>query len=187
MNNNLGISNMGGNMQGTPIAQILNNVDNNVLTNQNNSIHKLVKKINDNDKIQKLKKIKKENNDDDDNDNNIDIDDNDIDDIDDIDDNNKKKYIKKDIKKNKRNKNNITKKEKDIFQIPELIKDAGLIWIIYLVLSINIIKNFVAQYLTVLNPNEEGVVSFKGVAIYGFLLAIMYIVIKFGLQHFNKY
>ena len=49
------------------------------------------------------------------------------------------------------------------------------------------IKNFIAKYITALNPNEEGVVTFKGVVVYGFLLALLYLITKFSLKHFDKY
>ena len=177
--NNSGISNMGGNMEGTPITQLLNNVENipKRVSNNVNDIKYIVNKLNQEDKLEKEQK--------------------------------KRKYVNKDTetdtdeviipekKKNKKDnkKNTKTKKSKDSdeltesnnFKIPELIKDAGLIWIIYLVLSINLVKNFIANYMTVLNPNEEGVVSFKGVATYGLLLALLFLVIKFSLKHFDKY
>ena len=171
--NNSGIGNMGGNMEGTPISQLLNDVNNvsNIparINNNVNDIKQIVNRLNQEDKIEKEQKRKK-------------------------------KVIEKDTetetddqpviseKKSKKKLKEQKIKEDDRFKIPEIVKDAGLIWLIYLVLSINIVKNFIANYMTVLNPNDEGVVSFKGVAAYGLLLALLFLITKFGLKHFDKY
>ena len=188
-----GISNMGGNMQGTPISQLLNDNDNNDNNDNNdtnntinvpikvpkqiNDIKKLVNTINEKEQDEKNKKRKLKK---------IEYTDEDTDDIITSKKINKSKKIDTDTDEedNKKDK----KKNKNIaFQIPEIIKDTGLIWVIYLVLSINIIQKFIAKYMTSLNPNEDGVIPFKGVAAYGLILALLYLVIKFALKYFDKY
>lgn len=191
MNN--GISNMGGNMQGTPISQLLNNNQNNNQTMYNatpsppatnpiyipskpTSIKQIVNKINKQSQKEKSKKkykIEETDDDDDDKDNTKDKDD-------------KEEDIEEDIEEDDDNNNKKDKKDKDL-QIPEIIKDAGLIWIIYLVLSVNIIKEFIGNYIKYINPNTEGVVEFKGVIVYGLLLSILFLVSKLSLKYFNKY
>ena len=61
---NKGISNMGGNMEGTPISQLLNDVNNvsNIparINNNINDIKQIVNRLNQEDKIEKEQKRKK--------------------------------------------------------------------------------------------------------------------------------
>lgn len=79
------------------------------------------------------------------------------------------------------------KKTSNTQTIPELLKDPILIWLIYMLMSQNFFKNLVGKYLTTINPNEEGVVSFSGVAMYGLILVTFYTLIKFILKQLNKY
>ena len=175
---------MGGNMEGTPISQLLNNAESiptRVKNNVNvNDIKYIVNKLNQEDKIEKEQKKNKYTKKD------TDTETDELDEEVIPDKKKKKKDNKKNIKISELN-NSKQVTESNRFKIPELIKDAGLIWVIYLVLSINIVKNFIAKYMSVLNPNEEGVVSFKGVAAYGLLLALLFLVVKFSLRHFDKY
>ena len=74
------------------------------------------------------------------------------------------------------------------YNIPEMLKDPVLIWLIYMLMSQNFFKNFVGKYLTSINPNEEGVVTVTGVAMYGLILVALYTLIKFILKTIlNKY
>ena len=62
--NNSGIGNMGGNMEGTPISQLLNDVNNvsNIparINNNINDIKQIVNRLNQEDKIEKEQKRKK--------------------------------------------------------------------------------------------------------------------------------
>ena len=111
---------------------------------------------------------------------------------------------KKKLKTNGKNKLNKSKKIKDIdtdtdddkknvkiekkskfklpFKIPEFIRDPLLIWIIFILLSQNFIKQLIGKYVKQINPNEEGVVSFMGVVIYGLIFAVLFGVLKFLLN-----
>ena len=73
------------------------------------------------------------------------------------------------------------------FTIPEMIKDPILIWLIYMLMSQNFFKRLIGKYLTQINPNEEGVVSFTGVAVYGLVLVVLFTLIKFLLKQLKKY
>ncbi len=66
--------------------------------------------------------------------------------------------------------------------IPEMLKDPVLIWLIYMLMSQNFFKNLVGKYISSINPNEEGVVTIKGVAMYGLILVALYTLIKFILK-----
>ena len=73
------------------------------------------------------------------------------------------------------------------FTIPEMIKDPILIWVIYMLMSQNFFKKLIGKYLTQINPNEEGVVTFSGVAIYGLVMVVLFTLIKFLLKQIKKY
>ena len=84
------------------------------------------------------------------------------------------------------NKKNVKSKKKFSlrlpFKIPEFVKDPLLIWIIFIFLSQNFIKQLIGKYVQHINPNEEGVVSFLGVVIYGLIFAVLFALIKFLLS-----
>lgn len=164
----MGISNMGGNMEGTPISMIRKDVSNDVIndslqqpTDKINRIKKIVSKINKEDIEEKKQKKKK---------------------IPETDTDTEEIIVDKKKTKNKE----IVEKEYS-FNYIDLLKDAGIIWLIYMVLSINILKNFIARYVKWINPNEEGVVPFSGIAVYGLILTLIFIITKFSLIKFDKY
>ncbi len=68
------------------------------------------------------------------------------------------------------------------FTIPKFIQDPLLIWVIFILLSQNFIKQLIGKYVHQINPNEEGVVSFMGVAVYGLIFAVIFGLIKFLLN-----
>lgn len=68
------------------------------------------------------------------------------------------------------------------FKIPEFIRDPLLIWIIFILLSQNFIKQLIGKYVKQINPNEDGVVSFMGVVIYGLIFAVLFGLVKFLLN-----
>ncbi len=80
---------------------------------------------------------------------------------------------KKEIKIVKKSKFNLP------FKIPEFIRDPLLIWVIFILLSQNFIKQLIGKYVKQINPNEEGIVSFSGVVIYGLIFAVLFGLIKF--------
>ena len=73
------------------------------------------------------------------------------------------------------------------FSIPEMVKDPILIWVIFMLMSQNFFKKLIGKYITQINPNDEGVVSFTGVAVYGLILVVLYTLIKLLLKQIKKY
>ena len=57
-------------------------------------------------------------------------------------------------------------------------KELLLIIAIYSILSMGFVKKTIGGYITYINPNETGKYSFVGVLIYGFLLALLFIVFR---------
>jgi hypothetical protein len=89
---------------------------------------------------------------------------------------------KKEEKDEKKSKSKSKLSFKMPFKIPEFTKDPLLIWIIFILLSQNFIKQLIGKYVKQINPNEEGVVSFMGVVIYGLIFAVLFGLIKFLLN-----
>jgi len=57
-------------------------------------------------------------------------------------------------------------------------KDFLILFILYFVLSQDMIKDFFAKYFTSLNPDNEGKIGVQGVIIYGLILTILFMIIK---------
>ena len=57
-------------------------------------------------------------------------------------------------------------------------KDFLLLFILYFILSQEMIKDFFSKYFNSLNPDNEGKVGVQGVIIYGLILTISFIIIK---------
>ena len=94
----------------------------------------------------------------------------------------KKKEVKK-PKKDKRIKSTTVVKKTS--RIPTYLQDPLLIWIIFIIMSQNFFKQLVGKYIPYINPDEDCKVGFFGVAIYGFLFAVLFMVIKFIINKYN--
>jgi hypothetical protein len=57
-------------------------------------------------------------------------------------------------------------------------KDFLILFILYFVLSQEMIKDFFARYFTCLNPDDEGKIGVQGVIIYGLILTILFMIVK---------
>jgi hypothetical protein len=57
-------------------------------------------------------------------------------------------------------------------------KDFLVLFILYFILSQEMIKDFFAKYFTSLNPDNEGKIGVQGVIVYGLILTILYMIIK---------
>lgn len=57
-------------------------------------------------------------------------------------------------------------------------KDFLILFILYFILSQEMIKDFFAKYFNCLNPDEEGKIGVQGVIIYGLILATLFIIFK---------
>jgi cation transport ATPase len=76
--------------------------------------------------------------------------------------------IKKMKKKNKKNKSKQTEYE-------DYIYDFILLFIIFMLMSQQFVKNFIGTYIKAININEQGVVPILGVAIYGLIFVSLFI------------
>jgi len=66
--------------------------------------------------------------------------------------------------------NNLLKSEK--------IKDMIIIFILFFLMSQDMIKDLFSQYFTSIQPDNNGVVGAKGVIIYGVILAVLFTIVK---------
>ena len=57
-------------------------------------------------------------------------------------------------------------------------KDFLILFILYFVLSQEMIKDFFSKYFNSLNPDEEGKIGISGVIIYGLILTVLFMIIK---------
>lgn len=57
-------------------------------------------------------------------------------------------------------------------------KDFLVLFILYFILSQDMIKDFFASYFSSLNPDNEGKIGVKGVIIYGLILTVLFMIIK---------
>ena len=88
----------------------------------------------------------------------------------------KKKNKKRKIKKeNSKTIENFNSEENSYFDI---FREGLLLWIIYMILSQNIVKNIFGLLIDALNPNDNGVYDVYGVSIYGIILVILFLVFK---------
>ena len=65
-----------------------------------------------------------------------------------------------------------------LLKSPVWIKEILLLVIIFVILSQPFVKDFIGKYVNQINVDDEGKVSFAGVVIYGFILAIIYVSFK---------
>ena len=86
----------------------------------------------------------------------------------------------KDKKKKNNKKNNKKKKSKDKCKdtLEDYIYDFILLYIIFMLMSQQFVKNFIGIYIKSININQNGVVPFKGVAIYGIIFVSIFILSK---------
>lgn len=80
-----------------------------------------------------------------------------------------------DIEKPKKNKK---KSKHQSTGLIDTMFDAILLFIIYMLLSQNFIKTFIGKYITSINVNSDGYVSNLGVAIYGLIFILIFILAK---------
>lgn len=55
------------------------------------------------------------------------------------------------------------------------LKDMVLLIIIYIILSLSFIQNFIASYIPYIKPNETGVIPTTGIIIYAIFFAVIYL------------
>jgi len=75
------------------------------------------------------------------------------------------------IKKKKK-----TKKNNDANILEDSLYDGILLFIIFILMSQTFVRNFIGNYVSWINVNDEGIVPFKGVAVYGVIFVLVFIV-----------
>ncbi len=68
------------------------------------------------------------------------------------------------------------KKEKKTFlqKISQYLIDPVILFVIYVLMSQDFVKHTIGKYVTVINPDESGLVGIKGILAYGIVLVIIY-------------
>lgn len=186
----------GGNTDGTPITLLRNDINsqNEQQANDNQShytvgsiettsdIRNLVKEINSNIESKKLNKnSKKKNNTDTDTD------------TESLKSGKSEKSLKstksdkskkiKKINKLKKSKTSnkltkLTKQKKDCNTWEDYLYDFILLFIIFMLMSQEFVKNFIGSKIKLINVNDKGVVPITGVMVYGFIFVTVFIVMK---------
>lgn len=93
----------------------------------------------------------------------------------------KSKGKEKIIEKITKNINATTKESKSI--IEKIIsyadvRDFVIIFVIFFLLSQDMIKDFFSEFVTYLDPDDEGKIGIKGVTAYGILLGVLFLVVR---------
>lgn len=63
------------------------------------------------------------------------------------------------------------------------LKDFGLLWFLYFLASQNFAKNFAGSYFKSINPDEDGVVGWYGIGLYGLIIVSIYFVLRYILVY----
>ncbi len=71
-----------------------------------------------------------------------------------------------------------SEEDKLTLSIPNNLKDPLLLLIIYMILSQSSVRQLFGKYITLINPDQEGIVSTVGVLIYGLIMVGMFMLIK---------
>lgn len=62
--------------------------------------------------------------------------------------------------------------------IPPILREGSLILILFIILSLPVVKDNIGHYIKQINPDTEGKVSMSGIVIYGIILAVLYMLIN---------
>lgn len=71
-----------------------------------------------------------------------------------------------------------TEKNKSNYYVPDILKEPLLIVVIYVILSQGFVKKSIGNYISYINPTQEGYVSLIGYIIYGSILALLFMFFK---------
>lgn len=72
----------------------------------------------------------------------------------------------------------------DISNILTELRGPIILLILYLILSTQTVKDFIGKYISQINPNDNGVVSFTGILIYGLILCVLFYIVNKYLPKF---
>lgn len=62
--------------------------------------------------------------------------------------------------------------------VPDYLREPLIIFVIYMILSFDVVKKALASYIPQLKPSTDGNVQIVGIAVYGMILGIIYSVMK---------
>jgi hypothetical protein len=68
--------------------------------------------------------------------------------------------------------------DKSSYYIPDMLKEPVLIIIIYVILSQGFVRKSIGNYISYINPTQDGYVSLMGYVIYGSILALLFMFFK---------
>jgi hypothetical protein len=63
--------------------------------------------------------------------------------------------------------------------VGSFLKEPILLLVLYIILSINPVKNVIGKYIPYINPDENGVVGIMGIASYGLVLVVLFTIIRY--------
>ena len=63
-------------------------------------------------------------------------------------------------------------------KIPESFRDPLIILVIFIVLSLPVVRETLSNYIPQINPDAEGKVAFTGILIYGIILVALFMIAK---------
>jgi hypothetical protein len=66
-------------------------------------------------------------------------------------------------------------------KIPYFLKEIILLLIIYFILSLTIVKDTIGKYLSYINKDESGNISYIGIIIYAILIAVIFVTVRYYL------
>ena len=72
----------------------------------------------------------------------------------------------------------LTKQKKDCNTWEDYLYDFILLFIIFMLMSQEFVKNFIGSKIKLINVNDKGVVPINGVIVYGFIFVTVFIVMK---------
>lgn len=80
--------------------------------------------------------------------------------------------------KPKKRKQKKIKKSSFNFSLPFWMHEPLIIFILYVVLSLDITRNMVGKYISILAPDEDGNIGIIGVMLYGIILCSVFMIVK---------
>lgn len=92
---------------------------------------------------------------------------------------NKNKLNKNKLNKSKSNKNKLNNnKVNNCNTWEDYLYDFILLFIIFMLMSQDFVKNFIGSKIKIINVNDKGIIPFSGVMVYGFIFVTVFICMK---------
>lgn len=74
--------------------------------------------------------------------------------------------------------NDNVNKDKFMYKLPQIVREPLIIAVIYIILSLDVVKKTLSTYIPQVKQTTDGNVLFTGVVVYALIFAIMYVVAK---------